>query len=121
MYLSMAGGNVSFGEKTVLEDVHFEIREKQKIAVVGRNGCGKSTLLKLISDDLSDTGADSTVCLSKTDSAEIGYLKQMAFDDDSVTLESEVYKAFAAVIDLKNEAEQLLKTVSYTHLRAHET
>ncbi len=111
MYLSMAGGNVSFGEKTVLEDVHFEIREKQKIAVVGRNGCGKSTLLKLISDDLSDTGADSTVCLSKTDSAEIGYLKQMAFDDDSVTLESEVYKAFAAVIDLKNEAEQLLKKI----------
>jgi ATP-binding cassette subfamily B protein len=43
--------NVKFGytpERTVLDGVSFEIREGQKVAVVGVRGSGKSTLVKLL-------------------------------------------------------------------------
>lgn len=32
----------------VLEDVSFEVKRGQKVAVVGRSGCGKSTLMKIL-------------------------------------------------------------------------
>lgn len=32
---------VQYGADTILEDVNFEIRDNEKIAVTGRNGCGK--------------------------------------------------------------------------------
>lgn len=36
------------GPKTVLNDVSFDVKPGEKIAVLGRNGAGKSTLVKLI-------------------------------------------------------------------------
>ena len=41
---------VQYGADTILEDVNFEIRGSEKIAVIGRNGCGKTTLMKLINE-----------------------------------------------------------------------
>ncbi len=36
------------GGRKVLDDVNFEIKSGQKVAIVGRTGCGKSTLAKLL-------------------------------------------------------------------------
>ncbi len=44
--------NVNFGYtegKLVLEDINFEIKKSEVVAIVGSSGCGKSTLLDLIS------------------------------------------------------------------------
>ena len=43
-------GSKYFGANTVFEDIQFEIRNTEKIAIVGRNGCGKTTLLKAIAE-----------------------------------------------------------------------
>ena len=43
--------NVSFsydGEKKVIDDMSFIIREGEKVALVGHNGAGKSTIIKLL-------------------------------------------------------------------------
>ena len=50
---------VQYDGETILEDVNFEIHDKEKIAVVGRNGCGKTTLLKLIVGDIHMNNLDS--------------------------------------------------------------
>ena len=50
---------VQFAADTILEDVNFEVHDKEKIAVVGRNGCGKTTLLKLIAGDITMSNLDS--------------------------------------------------------------
>ena len=39
-------GYKTFGPKTVLKDVSFNIRKGDRVAIVGANGIGKSTLLK---------------------------------------------------------------------------
>jgi phospholipid/cholesterol/gamma-HCH transport system ATP-binding protein len=39
---------LSFGDNSVLEDISFEVREGDALAIVGVSGVGKSTILKLI-------------------------------------------------------------------------
>lgn len=41
MNYKIVNGSISFGAETVLEEINFEIKEKDKIAIVGRNGSGK--------------------------------------------------------------------------------
>ena len=38
-----------YGEKVILEDITFSIKEKEVFGIIGPNGSGKSTLLKLLS------------------------------------------------------------------------
>lgn len=37
------------GRKTVLHDINFDLKQGQKVGILGRNGAGKSTLIRLIS------------------------------------------------------------------------
>ncbi len=39
---------LSFGDNSVLEDISFEVREGDALAIVGVSGVGKSTILKLV-------------------------------------------------------------------------
>ena len=45
----LTGDNLtkSFGQRTLFEDVTFELRQGDRVGLVGRNGMGKSTLLKM--------------------------------------------------------------------------
>jgi len=40
--------SVSFGEKTILDDLSFSLKEGQIAALLGPSGCGKTTLLRSI-------------------------------------------------------------------------
>ena len=53
MLLSITNTSVSLAGETILDHIDFEIKGKEKIAVIGRNGAGKTTLLKLIAGELS--------------------------------------------------------------------
>lgn len=52
MLYQISNGAVAFGDDVILHSIDFEIRNTEKIAIVGRNGCGKTTLLKLISGEV---------------------------------------------------------------------
>lgn len=52
MLYQINNGAVAFGDDVILHSIDFEIRNTEKIAIVGRNGCGKTTLLKLISGEV---------------------------------------------------------------------
>ncbi len=65
-------GSLSFGDKSVLEDIDIYISPGDLICLIGRNGCGKSSLMKIIYGEYElDSGK-----LFKGPHIKIGYLKQ---------------------------------------------
>lgn len=105
MLYQISNGAVAFGDDVILHSIDFEIRNTEKIAIVGRNGCGKTILLKLISGEveMEKLDSDESAFIAKAGNPEIGYLKQIAFDDPDVTLEQEVRKCFVKMDERKAE------------------
>ncbi len=108
MQYKIQNGAVVLGADVILKNVNFDIKNTEKIAIVGRNGCGKTTLLKLIAGevDLHKRDSDEDIFIVKSGNPEIGYLKQMAFEDKNITMEEEVRKAFSKIITMQKELEE---------------
>ena len=108
MQYKIQNGAVVFGADVILKNINFDIKNTEKIAIVGRNGCGKTTLLKLIAGevDLHKRDSDEDIFIVKSGNPEIGYLKQMAFEDKTITMEEEVRKAFSKIIAMQKELEE---------------
>lgn len=111
MNYTIINGAVEFGAETILEEVNFEIKGKDKIAIVGRNGAGKSTLLKAIinNDMLSEGIGDEKFSIYKEGTPVIGYLKQIEFENDSITMLDEILKVYKPIIDLENKIQKLVE------------
>ena len=79
MNYRIINGAISYGADTILEEINFEIKEKDKIAIVGKNGCGKTTLLKSIVDNemLEEGIGEDKFGIYKQGAPTIGYLKQI--------------------------------------------
>lgn len=117
MLYQICNGAVAFADDLILHSINFEIRNTEKIAVVGRNGCGKTTLLKLIAGevDLEKLDSDEDVFIAKAGKPEIGYLKQIAFDDPDITLEQEVRKCVAPMEERKRKLEEMARELETNH------
>lgn len=104
-------GCVQFAADTILENINFEIRNTEKIAIVGRNGCGKTTLLRLINGEIELTKRDSDedIFIARSGNPTISYLKQVAFQDENITLEEEIKKVFAPILSLKERMDKAME------------
>ena len=72
--LSVSKLGMSFGERTLFEDMSFEVESRDKVGLIGRNGVGKTTLFKIICGELEPTGG--TVATER--GLNIGYMEQHA-------------------------------------------
>lgn len=100
--MQMNGLSKSFGSETILSNVKLEIKDLDRIAIVGRNGAGKSTLLKIMAGELSyDTGE-----LIKPKELTIGYLSQHMELKSGKTIWNELVTVFD---HLKQQEENLRK------------
>lgn len=117
MLYQISNGAVAFGDDVILHSIDFEIRNTEKIAIVGRNGCGKTTLLKLISGEveMEKFDSDESAFIAKAGNPEIGYLKQIAFDDPDVTLEQEVRKCFVKMDERKAELARAVAELEHDY------
>src|ERR671918_634155 len=54
--LRLEGVSKHFGPVVALDDVSFEVRAGEAVALLGDNGAGKSTLIKILSGSLEPSG-----------------------------------------------------------------
>ena len=109
MNYRIVNGSISYGAETILEEINFEIKEKDKIAIVGRNGSGKSTLLNAIVDNamLEEGIVEEKFNIYRQGNPTIGFLKQMEFEDSSKTLIEEILKVYEPILNLENKIVRL--------------
>ncbi|OWP84192.1 glycosyl transferase family 2 [Flavobacterium davisii] len=94
---------VEFGGTTLFSDVTFAINENDKIALMGKNGAGKSTLLKIVAGENKPTRGN----ISAPSDAVIAYLPQHLLLNDDSTVMEETSKAFASVLGMKAEIDEI--------------
>ena len=109
MNYKITNGMVTYGANTILEEINFEINDKEKIAIVGRNGSGKTTLLKAINDNsmLEEGIGENKFSIYKEGVSKIGYLKQIDFEDETKTMLQEILKVYKEITDLEDKIKNL--------------
>ena len=94
---------VEFGGTTLFSEVTFAINENDKIALMGKNGAGKSTLLKIVAGQSKPTRG----VISAPSDAVVAYLPQHLLTSDDCTVMEEASKAFAEILDMKKEIDEI--------------
>ena len=84
MLLNMEGVRKTYGDRTLLDDVTFYMKQGDRVGVVGVNGCGKSTFLRLAAGkERPDSGS-----VSYDPNVRLGYLPQdPAYDPENTVME----------------------------------
>ena len=101
--ISVDAVSVEFNGSALFSNVSFNINENDRIALMGKNGAGKSTLLKIIAGVNKPTRGK----VSAPKDAVIAYLPQHLLTEDNCTVFEEASKAFAKVLDMKKQMDEL--------------
>lgn len=89
-----------YGFGPILNDINFEVKTNERIALVGENGSGKSSLLNIIAGTIKpDSG---TISIRKN--AKIAYLKQLIEDrNDNITVKDVLYEGVKDLMNLRDK------------------
>lgn len=111
MRYQISHGSKSFSGQKLFEDVTLDVRDHQKIAIIGRNGSGKSTLLKIMAnlEDLDDG------MIHKDKDVRIGYLSQNSIPDEDMSVAEYFERSFAHLHALKKEVDELMVAMEHNH------
>ncbi len=89
----------SFGDRTLLDHVTWQIGDGDRVGLCGPNGAGKTTLLKMLAGfDEPDSGG-----VIKPADLTIGYLPQDGLTHSGRTVFEEASSAFQPLLDIKAE------------------
>ena len=93
----------SFGDRTLIDHVTWQISDGERVGLCGPNGAGKTTLLKILAGlDEADSGA-----VVKPVDLTIGYLPQDGLTHAGRSLFEEACSAFQPLLDMKAEMHEI--------------
>lgn len=100
--LSAQNLTLLFGDKTVFQNVSFDLNEKDKVGFIGLNGAGKTSLFKVITGEYTP---DSGGCfLGKN--VKVGYMEQHTCSENR-TVYDELISVFDYLIETENELKEI--------------
>ncbi|GAB3047049.1 ABC-F family ATP-binding cassette domain-containing protein [Virgibacillus ainsalahensis] len=106
--MQLNGVSKSFGADEILNNVKLEIKDNERIAIVGRNGAGKSTLLKIMAGEFTyDEGE-----FFKPKDLTIGYLSQHTSLESKKTIWDEMMEVFQHLTDQELELKAIEKKMA---------
>ncbi|WP_430788835.1 ribosomal protection-like ABC-F family protein [Virgibacillus flavescens] len=92
-----------YGANIIFSDMSCEVKEQERIGLIGRNGEGKTTLLHLLAKKTDP--AEGTISWKKNLS--VGLLQQSPDVQDNKQVESLLYDVFDTLTELKNKMTSL--------------
>ena len=93
----------TYGDRVLLEDVTWQITDRERVGLCGPNGAGKTTLLKMMAGlEEADAGA-----VLKPAMLTVGYLPQDGLTHAGRSLFEEVSSAFEGLLAIKAEMHAL--------------
>jgi ATP-binding cassette subfamily F protein 3 len=93
----------SFGDRTLIDHVTWQISDGDRVGLCGPNGAGKTTLLKMLAGlDEPDSGG-----IVKPADLTIGYLPQDGLTHEGRTVFEEASSAFQPLLDIKAEMHDI--------------
>ena len=93
----------AFGERVLLDNVTWQVGDRDRVGLCGPNGAGKTTLLRMLAGlDEPDAGA-----VQKPNALTIGYLPQDGLSYRGRTVVDEASQALKPLLDLKAEMHDL--------------
>lgn len=98
----------SFSGINIIENIQLEVKNRDRIALVGRNGAGKSTLLKIIAGEMSADKGD--IIIPKD--TQIGYLAQHTGIDSPLTIWEEMMTVFEPLKKLERRIRSLEQSMA---------
>ena len=108
--LSLSKLSMGFGERTLFEDMSFEVEARDKVGLIGRNGVGKTTLFKIICGELEPTGG----VVASERGLNIGYMEQHACSNGKRSIYDELESVFAELMQMERDIETITETIEHS-------
>ena len=101
--LQLSSLTKGFGDRTLFDNVTWQLSAGDRVGLCGPNGAGKTTLLRMLAGlDEPDTGA-----ITRRTGLTVGYLPQDGLTHSGQSLIDEVSTAFQPLLDIKRTMEEL--------------
>ena len=99
--------SLSFGGRTIFANLTFQVSEKDRIGLIGRNGSGKTSLMRIIMDQVSASGE-----VRLTKGMRLGYLAQDISDPTDETVLQSVLDAVPGRMELDQRMVRLEESLA---------
>lgn len=96
-------GKTYFGDP-VFTNVSLEVKQGERIGLLGDNGTGKTTIFRMIYGEEKQDFGDIFI----RNGIRVGYLKQKPLVRNGMHVEEVLYEAFSPIIEMKKEMDNLL-------------
>ncbi|WP_152657881.1 ABC-F family ATP-binding cassette domain-containing protein [Oceanobacillus sp. CFH 90083] len=101
--MQLNGISKSFGAEEILSNIKIEVKDNERIAIVGRNGAGKSTLLKIMAGDMPFDDGE----IFKPKDLTFGYLSQHMTLESGKTIWKEMLDVFSPLLAMETKLREL--------------
>ena len=93
---------LSFGERTLFEGVSFDVKEREKVGLIGCNGAGKTSLFRIITGEYEPTQGNCFI----SKNTKVGYMEQHTCSENK-TVYNELISVFDDLIEIEKELDEI--------------